>query len=59
VDEFGRAREATDDSITRRLRFACWITKATGIHSICNTFSFSTFTVVTRNRFKTADFDET
>jgi hypothetical protein len=24
---------ATDDNITRRMRFACWITQATGTHS--------------------------
>jgi len=27
------ARQATDDNITRRMRIACWITKATGTHS--------------------------
>jgi len=25
--------QATDDNIMRRMRFACWITKATNIHS--------------------------
>jgi hypothetical protein len=29
----GRARQATDDNIIRRMRFACWITKATDTHS--------------------------
>jgi hypothetical protein len=24
---------ATDDNVKRRLRFSCWITKATGTHS--------------------------
>jgi hypothetical protein len=28
----GRARQATDDNIIRRMRFACWITKATDAH---------------------------
>jgi len=27
-----RARQATDDTIIRRMSFACWITKATNIH---------------------------
>ena len=29
----GTARQATDDNIIRRMRFACWITKATDGHS--------------------------
>ena len=29
----GRAGEATDDNIIRRMRCACWITKATPTHS--------------------------
>jgi hypothetical protein len=33
VEKYGRARQATDDSIVRRMRFACWITKATDTHS--------------------------
>jgi hypothetical protein len=33
VEKYGRAEQATDDSITRRMRFACWITKATVTHS--------------------------
>jgi hypothetical protein len=31
--KYGTARLATDKNIIRRMRFACWITKATGIHS--------------------------
>jgi hypothetical protein len=27
--KYGTARQATDDNIVRRMRFACWITKAT------------------------------
>ena len=40
-EKYGRARRATDDSIIQRMRFACWITKATVIHLeyvILNTF---------------------
>jgi hypothetical protein len=29
VEKYGRARQATDDNIIRRMRFACRITKAT------------------------------
>jgi hypothetical protein len=27
--KYGTARQATEDNIIRRMRFACWITKAT------------------------------
>jgi hypothetical protein len=33
VENYGRARHATDDSIIRRKDFACWISKATDTHS--------------------------
>jgi hypothetical protein len=29
VEKYGRAGQATDDNIIRRMRFACWLTKAT------------------------------
>jgi hypothetical protein len=34
-EKYGTARQATDDNIIglRRMRFACWITKATDTHS--------------------------
>jgi hypothetical protein len=35
VDKYGRAGQATDDNIIRRMRFACWITKAADTHSKC------------------------
>ena len=35
VETYGRARQATDDNIIRRMRFACWITKATDTRSKC------------------------
>ena len=34
VEKFGGAREATDDNIIRRMRFACWIAKATDTQSM-------------------------
>jgi hypothetical protein len=33
VEKYGRARQATDGNIMRRMRFACWMTKATDTHS--------------------------
>jgi len=33
VEKCGRAGQATADDITRRMRVACWITKATDTHS--------------------------
>jgi hypothetical protein len=35
VEKYGTARQATDDNIIRRMRFACWISKATDTHSEC------------------------
>jgi hypothetical protein len=33
VEKYGTARQATNNNIIRRMRFACWITKATDTHS--------------------------
>ena len=33
MEKYGRARQATDDNIIRRMRFACRITKATDRHA--------------------------
>jgi hypothetical protein len=33
VEKYGTARQSTDGNIIRRMRFACWITKATDTHS--------------------------
>jgi hypothetical protein len=33
VEKYGTAGQATDDNIIQRMRFACWITKATDTHS--------------------------
>jgi hypothetical protein len=35
VEKYGTARQATADNIIWRMRFACWITKATDTHSEC------------------------
>ena len=42
--------EATYANIVQRMRFPCWITKTTDTLSICNTYRFSTATVVSRTR---------
>jgi hypothetical protein len=33
VEKYGRPRQATQNNIILRMRFACWITKATDTHS--------------------------
>jgi hypothetical protein len=33
VEKYGTARQVTDDNIVRRVRFACWKTKATDTYS--------------------------
>ena len=33
MEKYGTARQATHDNIIRRMRIACWITKATDTHS--------------------------
>jgi hypothetical protein len=35
-----RARQARDENVIRRMRFACWITKSTNTLRICNTYCF-------------------
>ena len=35
VEKYGRGRQPTDDSVTRHMRIACWLTKATDTHSEC------------------------
>jgi hypothetical protein len=33
VEQYGTARQATDDNIIWRMHVSCWIAKATGTHS--------------------------
>jgi glycosylphosphatidylinositol transamidase (GPIT) subunit GPI8 len=58
MEKYGTAREATDDSIIRRMCFACRITKDTHTRartfSICNIYWFSTTNLVTRMRLSFA-----
>ena len=35
MGKYGRSGQATDDNIIPRMRFACWITKATEADSEC------------------------
>jgi hypothetical protein len=50
VEKYGTARHITDDNTIRRMRIACWITRTidTNTFKICNTYCFSTVTIVTR-----------
>jgi len=44
MENFGTARQATDENKIRRMRLACWVPKATHTHThtICNIYCFST-----------------
>jgi len=33
VEKYGTAVQTTHDNVKRRMRFACWVTKATDTHS--------------------------
>jgi hypothetical protein len=33
VETYGRSGQATEDNVIRRMRFACWVTKATDTQS--------------------------
>jgi hypothetical protein len=50
VEKYGTARQATDDNIIRRMRIACWITKATDTLGMCNTYCFCAATIVSPAR---------
>ena len=52
--KYGKARQATDDNTIQRVCIACWITKAIGTLRICNTYCFSTATMVTRKHHVTS-----
>jgi hypothetical protein len=34
VEKYGRDRQAIDENIIRRMRFVCWIIKATDTHNV-------------------------
>ena len=48
VKKCGRAGQAMGDNIIWHMRVACWITKATNTLRVCNTYCFSTATIVAR-----------
>ena len=50
MEKYGRARQATDNNIIRRMRFLYWITKAADTLRMCNNCWFSTATMVARTR---------
>ena len=49
--KYGKARQDTDDNIIRGMTAERWITKATNTHPECDSYCFSTATVVMRLRF--------
>ena len=57
----GSAGQATVDSMIRYVRFACWITKDTDTHThthrICNTYGFTTATMVARTLLNVAFYE--
>jgi hypothetical protein len=53
VEKYGEARESAHDSI---IRSAFWISKATHTITICNTYCFSTVTMVTRTRLNVTSY---
>ena len=51
MEKYGKAGQATGDYIIRRLRIACWITKATSTHSEhVSIYCFCTATMVMLTR---------
>ena len=53
--KYGTARQATDDNVIRRRRYACWIIKATDANlEKCYAYCFTTETTVTRTRLNVA-----
>jgi len=50
VEKYGTAGQVTHDHAILYMTFACWIPKATQTLRICNTYCFSTSTMVTRTR---------
>ena len=46
VGKYGRAGQATDDNIIRRMRIACWLIKATNTNSKYNTSGFCIWKVL-------------
>jgi hypothetical protein len=50
VEKYGRVGQATDDSITWRMRLACWIPKATNTDSQHVTINVSTSTMAAWTR---------
>jgi hypothetical protein len=54
VEKYGTARQATNHNLIRRMRIACLTTEATDTLRICNTYCFSTATVVIRVRLNAA-----
>ena len=53
--KYGTTRQATNDSIIRRMRYACWLPKATDTHSeYVITYCFPTAKMVAREHLNIA-----
>ena len=48
MKKYDAGGQAIDDSFVLRLRFACWITRATDTLRICSTYSLFTLVALTR-----------
>jgi hypothetical protein len=46
VGNYCRAGQAADDNIIRRMRFACWITKATDTHIHTHTRTHTEYVII-------------
>jgi len=49
MEKYNKAGQATDDNIIPRMRFSCWVTKASDTHSgyLISNYCSSTSTMVT------------
>ena len=48
MEKYCRTRQATDETIIRRMSIACWITKVTDTLGVCSTYFFSAVTMFRR-----------
>ena len=54
MDKYGTAEEAADENIIRRMRFACWITKARDTLRISNAYWFTAVALLTQTHLSVA-----
>jgi hypothetical protein len=56
VEKNGRVGRGTDESLIQRMRFTCWITKATKTRTQVRAFCFPTATMVSRNHLSVTSY---